>query len=393
MTRKTLALSLGLVALLSGLGAMPPRAAALDDAHAAKAEAAIDKAIAYLREAQNDQGAWTPRPGPAVTGLIVAGMLRSPDVDRADPTIDRALRYILDHQQPDGGFYDAYLKNYNTSICLMALGRVGDDPQVRAAVEQAHRFLRELQWDETKTGPSGQRLTRDHPYFGGAGYGDSKHGRPDGSNTNIMIAGLYDSGFDCTDPLVQRAAVYVSRLQGARTNDLLADKIVNDGGMIYATSIDANNVGVPQTRIDDAQTERRKQGEPYTTPLVTYGSMTYAGYMSYLYAQLDRTDPRVVAARAWISSHYTVDENPRMGQKSYYYYMHFLARALRANGERTIATSDGKAHDWANDVIDALVQRQREDGSWSNEVDRWMEDDPNIATAYALIALQVALGR
>ena len=58
-----------------------------------------------------------------------------------------------------------------------------------------------------------------------------------------------------------------------------------------------------------------------------------------------------------------------------------------------IATADGERHDWANDVIDALAERQREDGSWVNKIDRWREGDPNLVTGYALIALQKALGR
>jgi squalene-hopene/tetraprenyl-beta-curcumene cyclase len=376
-----------------GLMAAQP-ALALDDAHREKAERAIAKAVKYLREAQNDDGSWTPKPGPAVTGLVVAGLLRSPEINSEDPQIAKALGYILKHQQEDGGIYDKYLKNYNTSICLMALGQADATPGIRKAIANAHDFLRELQWTEGKTDPAGNKVTENHPYFGGAGYNDSKHGRPDGSNTFMMLTGLYDSGFDCTDPLYQNAIVYASRLQGAATNDMFARDIVNDGGFIYATSINRDHIGTPQTRTDE-QYEKIKAGDKqeYDGPLPTYGSMSYAGYMSFLYAQLDRKDPRVTAARSWISNNFTTKTHPNMGERSYYYYMHFLSRALRANGEENIATSDGKQHDWANEVIDALVERQREDGSWINPVDRWMEGDPNLVTAYSLIALQVALGR
>jgi squalene-hopene/tetraprenyl-beta-curcumene cyclase len=380
-------------ALLVAVSAVPVAAAQVSDAHAEKAQAAIDKAIKYLRSTQNDDGSWTPKPGPAITGLVTAAMLRSPDIDRNDPAMNKAIKYILGFQKEDGGIYDAYLKNYNTSICLMALARVGDDPEIQRVIEKTYDFFRALQWDATKKDPRGNNVTRKHPYFGGAGYGDSKHGRPDGSNTFMMLSALYDSGFDCKDPMYQNAVVYVSRLQGVPQNDLFADKIQPDGGFIYATSINKEHIGEPQTRTDDANiTEKQIKGE-YDGKLPTYGSMTYAGYMSYLYAQLDRQDPRVTAARSWISENYATDTHPRMGEKSYYYYMHFFARALAANGEKVITDGKGEKHNWAEDVIDSLVKRQREDGSWSNEVDRWMEGDPNLATAYALIALQVALGR
>ena len=369
------------LATLALLLTLAPQARALDDAHARRAEHAVDEAIEYLRRAQNEDGSWTPKPGPAITGLVVAGMLRHPDIDRDDPTVRKGLDYILAHQKPDGGFYDKHLKNYNTGLCLMALGRVGDDPEIRAKIEEAWDFFRKLQWTEGKTDPQGNPITRTHPYYGGAAYGDSSHGRPDGSNTNMMIAALYDSGFDCSRPLVQRAVAFLSRLQGASTNDLFADTIVNDGGMIYATSINKDHIGVPQTRTSDASYERIVEGEKeeYDRPLPTYGSMTYAGYMSFLYAQLDRKDPRVVAARSWISNNYAVDHHPRMGQASYYYYLYFMTRALRANGQERIGTPEGRWHDWANDVIDALADRQR--------------DDPNLVTGYALNALQTALGR
>ena len=365
----------------------------VDDAHAKKVQAAIDQAIQYLRSSQNDDGSWTPRPGPGVTGLVVSGMMRSPDIDRNDPGMKKALDYILSFQKEDGGIYDNFLSNYNTSICLMALSRVGDDPKIQKVIEKTYDFYRARQWDETKKDPRGNNVTRKHPYYGGTGYGDAWKGRPDGSNTFMMLSALYDSGFDCKDPLYQNAVVYVSRLQGVPQNDLFADKIEQDGGFTYATpSTSKPNIDRPQTRVDNRAAARdEEEYEGGKQP--TYGSMTYAGYMSYLYAQIDRDDPRVKAARAWIQSNYTTQTHPGKGERSYYYYLYFFARAMAINGQPVITDAKGEKHNWAEDVIDALVARQSEDGSWSNEVDRFMEGDPNVATAYALFALQLALGR
>ena len=48
--------------------------------------------------------------------------------------------------------------------------------------------------------------------------------------------------------------------------------------------------------------------------------------------------------------------------------------------------------DWQNDLADKLAELQKADGSWSNDADRWMEGDPRLVTAFALIALNNALG-
>ena len=46
------------------------------------------------------------------------------------------------------------------------------------------------------------------------------------------------------------------------------------------------------------------------------------------------------------------------------------------------------ASDFANELTDALAKRQKENGSWVNSADRWLEGDPNLTTAYSLMALK-----
>jgi squalene-hopene/tetraprenyl-beta-curcumene cyclase len=132
---------------------------------------------------------------------------------------------------------------------------------------------------------------------------------------------------------------------------------------------------------------------PSTQPrsLRSYGSMTYAGFKSLLYAGLTQDDPRVKSALDWTRAHWTFDENPGVGQQGYYYYLHALARALRASGLDTITDSNGVSHDWRSELIAALVSRQRPDGSWLNSEDRWEEGQADLATTYAILALEEAL--
>jgi squalene-hopene/tetraprenyl-beta-curcumene cyclase len=370
----------------------------LDDEHWSRADTAIERGIAYLTQTQAEDGRWSPRARPAVTALVVGVMLDRPDIGVDDPRIVLALDYILAMARDDGGIHDGILANYNTAICLSALSRVDSRPDVAAVIAKAQDFLRRLQWDG-QVGPDGRTVDRDHPFYGGAGYG--RNGRPDLSNTQIMLQRLHDSGLDCDDPAFVRAVVFISQCQSMGQNQ----QIEPDGGFIYATSINDKLVGVPQSMASPQQTAQALAGvgtgggtggtEVTVSGLRTYGSMTYAGFKSYIYANLGRDDPRVVAAYQWIGRNYTMVQNPGMPagsqQQGLYYYYMTAARSLDAWGSSTIQTPDGVQHDWANDLIAELAGRQREDGSWLNEVNRWMEDDANLVTAYALIALQAAI--
>ncbi|MEM1028611.1 MAG: prenyltransferase/squalene oxidase repeat-containing protein [Planctomycetota bacterium] len=369
-----------------------PAAQALDAEHQAKARVAIASGLDYLRSTQNADGSWSPQPGPAVTGMIVAAMLDQPDLDATDPTIAKALEYILDRVQPDGSIRDTpdgILANYNTAICLSALARIDNDPHVAEVVRNAQRFLKSIQWNVGDVTPDGETITEDHPYLGGAGYG--RNGRPDMSNTQFLLQGLYDSGVDCDDPTFQAALRFISRCQGIASNDYFPEgTIVQDGGVIYATSVNKDNKNIPVSYANPEQVDEAKAGRP-VSGLRGYGSMTYAAFKSFLYANLDRDDPRVVAALDWIENHYTLDQNPGMPeavqlQGLYYYYLTH-ARALAAHGSTYLNVADGPRIDWANALIAKLVSLQKPDGSFVNTESRWMENDTNLVTAYSVTAL------
>ena len=378
MTRHSLQIALVL------LTAVP--AAALDDEHWKKANQTIGRGIEFLRSTQNNDGSWSPRPGPAVTALVVTAMLDHPQISADDPAVRRAINHLLARQRDDGGIYDQILPNYNTAICLSALSRVRDKPAVAAAIRKAEAFMRSLQWTD-QTDPQGKRIDTTHPFFGGVGYG--KHGRPDGSNTQIFVQALGDLGCDCDDPAMQNAVAFFTMLQGTEANRLLGEKIRPNGGAIYATSIDKDHIGVGQSMASPELIDEAKAGRS-VSGLRTYGSMTYAMFKTYIYAQLPRDDPRVTDAVEWIRHNYTVAHNPGMPEKlkhhGYYYYLVTMARALGAWGT-DLEDAKGQPIQWDTDLVNRLAHLQRPDGSWTNPADRWMEGDPNLVTTYALLAL------
>ena len=389
-------------ACLCGSAADRAGAQPADPAFDEKAQRFVDGAIGYFRGTQDDAGGWSVNPAgpnfPAITGLVVTGMLLDPAIDAGDPDVGEALAYILSFRQPDGGIYDRVLASYNTAICLSALSLARNElPEAEAAVGPAVAFLRELQWGGSANVPGSlgdevAAVDRSHPFYGGVGYGNS--GRPDNSNLSLWLQGLEDAGVPGDDPAVQRALVFLQRTQmDARFNDMPYAEGSSQGGFIYATSpsgkpedmgIGESKAGVITETMSDGTTASR---------LRAYGSMTYAGFKSYAYAQLAPNDPRVLAAREWIARNYTLDENPGIGLDGYYYYLMVFGRALGATGEAEI---DVLRNDmvtrapWPEDLIDRLLELQQPDGSLRSVDDRWMESNTQLITAYALIAAQHA---
>ncbi|MEM9165799.1 MAG: hypothetical protein AAGB48_02110 [Planctomycetota bacterium] len=372
-----------------------------------RAQRFTDRAIEYLRSVRDqDRGGWPLNPDPdaggpefpAITGLVVTGMLLDPDIDAADPDVAQALAFILGYRQPDGGIYDRVLASYNPAICLSALSHArGSLPEAEASVEPAVAFLRELQWGGTARVPDAlgdevAAVDRAHPFYGGVGYGGS--GRPDNSNLSLWLQALEDAGVPGDDPAVQRALVFLERTQmDGSVNPMAYAAGSKQGGFIYSTSPsgEAADLGIGESKA--GAIEEMLSDGTRASRLRAYGSMTYAGFKSYAYAGLTRDDPRVRSATEWIARNYRLDENPGIGTDGYYYFLMVFGRALGATGESEldVLTEDMVTRElWPEDLIDQLLAMQEPDGSLRVVDDRWLENNPVLITAYGLIAAQQA---
>jgi squalene-hopene/tetraprenyl-beta-curcumene cyclase len=123
--------------------------------------------------------------------------------------------------------------------------------------------------------------------------------------------------------------------------------------------------------------------------LRSYGSISYAGMMSYFYADLKRNDPRVQAVFEWLRKNYTVEENPALGLQGLYYYYHTMAKALGAYGLTELELADGRKVSWRIGLGKKLLDLQRTDGSWVNDNGRWWEKDPVLVTSFAVLSLEM----
>ena len=375
--------------------ASDPTDAGLDRETFEQARRAMDRGLRFLASVQAADGSWMngtetaptdaprePAPvGVAITAMGVKGLAQS---GRRDEAYERGLAFLLEATGGPKGFAlgdEGRLGTYVASSVGSALAAI-DDPAVIDRLGSAVEWLKSAQWDE------GEGLKPTQDWYGGVGYGN--RGRPDLSNTQMMLDALHAAGVSPEDPAIQRALQFVTRTQNLKaTNDAAwATNGSDDGGFVYTPANGGESMSseyVGEGRYGELLPADRPRS------LRSYGSMTYAGFKSLLYAGLTADDPRVRAAREWIQRHWTFEENPGLGRQGWYYYLHAMSRALRAAGEPVITTPDGRRHDWRSELVEALVAEQREDGSWANETPRWLEDEPVLATIYATLALQEAL--
>ncbi len=339
----------------------------------------------YLKKMQNPDGSWSNPDYPALTGLVVFAFLTSSEfqgVKEKPEFIRKALDFILSNARENGAIYRDGLPNYNTAICVMALLATVDDAY-HPYILRARRYLASLQLDR------GQKGETDQPFDGGVGYGTKDHS--DMSNTHLALEAMKYSEFLESD---DQLALYKD-LKGLQKNRLDWDAALkfiercqnlpgfNDQAW---SSADEKNKGgfVYYPGNSKAGEETLENGK---TAIRSYGSMTYAGLLSYIFADLKKEDPRVQAAYEWLKKNYTLEENPGVGQQGLYYYYHTMAKALTAYDEDFLKGPDGKDIDWRKELTVKLIQKQREDGSWINETARWWENDPVLVSAYVLISL------
>ncbi len=330
-------------------------------------EVIVRQGIEYLRQrGQQDDGAFSPKIGIGVTALAATALIQN-DVPLNDPMLSKAVALVANSAQPDGGLYapNSRLKMYETCVAVLCLEAANKDGQYDALLSNAAKFLRGEQFDEA------DGIDPSNLEYGGAGYGGKS--RPDLSNTAFMVEALSSLKDGENDEAIAKALTFISRCQNLESqynNSAEAAKI-NDGGFYYTVS----EGGVSAA------------GDTPAGGLRSYGSMTYAGLKSMIYAGLTPDDPRVKAALTWIRKHYTLENNPGLGDAGLYYYYHLFAKALDSAELTNFTDEAGEKHDWRAELTEHLGQLQAADGSWTNSNSKWMESDPNLATVFSLLAL------
>ena len=338
----------------------------------------IARGNAYLRSQQKPGSNWDDEGLPAFTALILTAAVRDAEMkDGSYPEyIEKGYQWLLAQQKEDGGIYNRGLTVYNTATSLTALIAARKEA-FEPAIVRARKHLIINQWD------IGVKGKTDDPNDGGIGYG-SKPTHTDLSNTYFAIEALAlskkvieDGKYGEQPDLDWEAAItFLSRCQNLKqTNDQpwASDDPKNKGGFIY----NAFESKAGQEKLPDGSDSQR-----------SYGSISYAGLLSLIYAKLSPEDPRVIGVKEWLGKNYTVNENPGMQAQGLYYYYQAMAKALSVANLSTLKLENGTEADWKKDLGDKLLSLQKADGSWVNANGKWMESNPLLVTAYTVLALE-----
>jgi len=325
---------------------------------ASEEEIAIMEGLKWLRTHQNPDGSWTysgrvTEENVGLTSMATLSFLNY-GIDESDPTVRKAIDWIISKQKADGSITNGWYHIYDTSLATLALAATRNSSYYDE-IQSAVNFLVDAQNDE------GEGLTPSNITYGGWGYAENSPDWSDLSNSQFVLLALhYAEQFDPDDTIVpasvwSKAEIFVTRCQNREASN--PDySFYDDGGFIY---------------------------QPNSTIWAggqSYASITTAGLWGLYTCGVSESDGRVQDAWGWIQNNYYVNQNYPLGNLFLYYYLYGLAKACILWDVEEI-----NGHDWYDEMSDVLVNNQQADGHWPGTDPR--EEPDNVATCWALLAL------
>jgi hypothetical protein len=192
--------------------------------------------------------------------------------------------------------------------------------------------------------------TREHPAYGGWGMGGATRHPPDAghvdlSMTRFVLEALRAAGVDGSDRVMTRARVFLERSQNP------------DGGFFFSPVIPAIN----------------KAGQS-DEGFVSYGSTTADGVLALRATGVPESDERVARALKWLDTHHQPDCVPGFDKAE-------SSRAPWSSGLRFYYAATMAR---VRPQLQVQLPEQAADGSFRNDNSRVKEDDPLIATTFAI---------
>jgi hypothetical protein len=337
----------------------------------------------YLLKHQSADGAWrsdvyaTFKDGTALTPLVLCALQDAETFADSKQARRKASDWLARRAKPDGTLNEGPdglpYPVYTAALSVIALSHPENRHHVKARDAWLKYLLARQLTEQNGWAPADKQ-------YGGWGYfpgipkklppGEAVPGQQllesNLSATTFALEALHAAGVD--DPKVLGPA---RRFVETCRND--------DGGFHFIYDDPVRNKA--------GQADPGPDGKPR---FHSYGSTTADGLRALALCGAKPDDPQASAARGWLVRHFRTDKHPgeyAPGRESgrdavYYYYARSAAKALRLH-----AVAEVNGRPWAGQLAEALLARQRADGSWANPIDPQREDDPLVATAYALSAL------
>jgi hypothetical protein len=305
-------------------------------------DAAIHRALEHLRSSQRSDGAWDSGgfgPATSVTSLVVMAFLAAGHVP-GEPgpyrdAMDRGVRYVLDHQHPNGVIASnvsngpMYCHGISTLMLAEVVGMLDDGElaeQARTALGRAVKVI-----------IAAQDRKKDQNHAGGWRY------QPASDDSDISVTGWQlmalraarSAGCQVPSVHIDRAIAYLKRCA-----------VKNGGGFAYQPGGGPNN---PRTGTGILALEIC--GEHLT--------------------------PEAVAG-----AEYLLKNPPQWASQSFFYEVYYCPLGLFQLGDKYFLSYYPK-------LVSVLLTHQGKDGSWLSDDSHDRTGGRNYCTAMAVLALTV----
>lgn len=342
----------------------------------------LHTSCAYLWSMQGSDGGWHSethgilKGGESLTPFILYALLGVPEkvYKRDEQKIRHGLQFIRSavnaHIPPGDDAVILDYPNYSAAYALMTFREYGDASD-SLIVEKLKDYLINQQFTE------GRGITQDHPAYGGWGFGENALqpgvvGHVDISHTRRVLQAL-SLLLPEEHQVFHKARIYLSRVQNFNPSIDENEKPYLDGGFF--------------TSIVTPETNKSNRVNDDSTRWESYATATADGLLALLYSGLDTTDQRVQAAADWLLDHRIMDYPegiPHDDPGQWHKVMKYYHLCVRAEAHKAL----NKAGDLERSVLEILLAKQNPDGSFINPYGGPnKEDDPLLATALAIIAL------
>jgi squalene-hopene/tetraprenyl-beta-curcumene cyclase len=366
-------------------------------------DGALAAGARFLIDHQDADGAWRSdtygvfKDGPSLTPLVLETLLGLPSTEQTRSACRKGAEYLAGLVRADGTIdegprglsYPVYTAAY--SVRALSQPRISELGDFRHARDAWLRFLRQRQLTEDLGWQASDKQ------YGGWGYSSQiprklRVGEPTPpltesnlSATICALEALGAAGCPADDPAFKRARTFVERCQNFSEDASRQDPAFDDGGFFFIYDDPVRN------KAGLAGKDRHGR-ERFSS----YGSASADGLRALLACGLPSDHPRVQSAWHWLETHFDPSFHPgkyatdrEMNRQAvYFYYSLSLAKALRTLAVMIIDTRTQRLH-WPKELTEEMVRLQFPDGSWTNKVVLVREDDPLVATCFAVQAITV----